>query len=117
MGQTARDSSGYRNRGSVSQFPVLQSICGAIFSRAMHFSLPTGQRLRTKLFKSTLFAVEHEGLRYVEQNPKTQSAYAARARAGGRIVWVIRIARKVEGRWVACNEWLGRIEDGIVWMK
>lgn len=117
MGQTARDSSGYQNMGSVSRFPELQSICGAIFSKATHFSLPNGQRVKTKIFKRELFAVEHEGVRYVEQNPQTTSAYAERARAGARIVWVIRTARKINGQWVACNEWLGRIEDGVVWMK
>ncbi len=115
--KTQRDSSGHRNLGSVSQFPTLQAICGAIFSKTMHFSLPSGQRLRTKLFKRSLFAVEHEGIRYVEQNTKTQSAYARRARDGARIVWAIRVARKVDNQWVACNDWLGRIEDGVVWMK
>ncbi len=117
MGQPARDSSGYRNMGSVSHFPELQAICGAIFSKTMHFSLPNGKRLRTKLFKRMLFAVEHEGIRYVEQNPKTTSAYAARARDGARIIWVIRTARKINDQWVACNDWLGRVEDGVVWMK
>ena len=117
MGQPARDGSGYRNMGSVSQYPTLQAICGAIFSKAMHFSLPNGARLRTKLFKRKLFAVEHEGLRYIEQNLKTTSAYAARARAGARIIWVIRIARKIDDQWVACNDWVGRIEDGLVWMR
>ncbi len=111
------DAQGYRNEGSLSKFPELQAICGAIFSRAMHFSLPNGTRLRTRLFKGKLFAVEHEGKRYVEQNPNTSSAYATRTRGGARIVWVIRIARKINGQWVPCNEWLGRIEDGIVWRK
>jgi hypothetical protein len=121
---TQTDAQGYRNVGSVGQFPELQAICGAIFSRVMFFSLPDGTRLRTKLFKGTLFAVEHEGLRYVEQNPRTQSAYAKRARAGARILWVIRIARQIgDGSqerplsWVSCNEWLGRIEDGLIWRK
>lgn len=117
MSQIARDSQGYRNLGSVSQFGTLQAICGAIFSRTTYFSLPDSTRLRTKLFKRSLFAVEHEGMRYVEQNPKTQSAYAARARDGARIVWVIRIARKIDNQWVTCNDWVGRIEDGVVWMK
>ncbi len=117
MTQRARDSQGYRNMGSVSQFGTLQAICGAIAQRTIHFSLPGGQRLRTRIFKRSLFAVEHEGIRYVEQNPKTQSVYAARARAGASIVWVIRVARKMDDQWVACNEWIGRIEDGVVWMK
>jgi hypothetical protein len=113
----SQESSGYRNLGSVSKFPELAAICGAIFSKAMFFSLPDGTRLRTKLFKGKLFAVEHNGVRYVEQNPQTQSAYAQRARAGARIVWVIRVARQVGDHWVPVNEWLGRIEDGFVWMR
>ena len=117
MGQTARAFSGYRNLGSISQYPELQAICGAIFSKQMHFSIPNGKHLRTKLFRGMLFAVDHEGVRYVEQNPATSSPYAQRARAGAHIVWVIRTAHKIEGQWVPCNEYRGYIEDGTVWMK
>ena len=118
MSQTAQtDHQGFRNQGPVGNYPLLQAICGAIFSKVMFFSLPDGTRLRTKLFKGELFAVEHDGLRYVEQNPRTRSAYAERARAGARIIWVIRITRKVGDKWIPVNEWLGRIEDGIVWRK
>ena len=112
-----RDSQGYQNVGSIDKYPLLQAIGGAIFSKTMFFSLPNGTRLRTKLFKGKLFAVEYEGIRYVEQNTHTQSAYAARAREGARIVWIIRILRRDHVNWVPCNEWLGRIEDGIVWKK
>ena len=75
------------------------------------------ERLEVDWNQQPTFAVEHEGIRYVEQNPKTTSAYAARARAGARIIWVIRTARKINDQWVACNDWVGRIEDGVVWMK
>ncbi len=117
MARLERDEQGFRNLGSVSQFLALQAIVGAIFSRAMYFSLPDGTRLRTKLFKGSLFAVEHEGMRYVEQNLNTRSAYAERAKKGARIVWVIRTYKKVGEEWIPCNEWLGRIEDGNVWRK
>lgn len=117
MAQAERDEQGFRNLGSVSQYPDLQAIAGAIFSRAMYFSLPDGTRLRTKLFKASLFAVEHDGLRYIEQNPNTRSAYADRAKSGARIAWVIRIYKRVDNNWTPCNEWLGRVEDGIVWRK
>lgn len=112
-----------RNLGNVSRFPELAAICGAIFAKQRSFQLPNGDTLKTKLFKGTLFAVDYNGLRYVEQNPNTSSAYAAMARKGARILWVIRTHRKVKDatgaeHLVPCeNEWLGRVEDGTVYMK
>lgn len=109
--------------GRLEQFPDLAAIVDAIMSKKMHFSLPNGERLRTRIFKDTLFAVDHNGLRYVEQNPKTSSEPARRAREGARIVWIIRTHRKVTDAtgkeyFVSCaNEWLGRVEDGIVYKK
>lgn len=110
--------------GQLKDFPALEAIADAINSKKMHFRLPDGTALRTKLFKGVLFAVDHEGVRYVEQNPKTSSAYAARARAGSRIIWVIKTHQKARdattGRdyLVPCeNHWLGRIEDGQVYKK
>jgi hypothetical protein len=47
-------------------------------------------------------------MRYVEQNPNTKSEYADRARAGTRIVWVIRKSD---------SAYLGRVEDDRVFMK
>lgn len=112
-----------RNLGNVSRFPELAAICGAIFAKQRSFQLPNGDTLKTKLFKGTLFAVDYNGFRYVEQNPDTQSAYAQKARQGHKIVWVIQTHRKVKDaagaeHWVPCeNLWRGRIEDGIVFMK
>lgn len=117
MGLNSTTSFGYSRVGLLGDFVELQVICGAIFSKEKVFSLPDGTRLKTKIFKNSLLAVEHKGLRYVEQNPNTQSAYAARARGGSQIVWIIRVVRKVDGHWIECNEWLGRVEDGSVWMK
>lgn len=109
--------------GRLERFPELEAIADAIFSHKMHFSLPNGTRLRTKLFKGVLFAVDYNGVRYVEQNPKTSSAYASRARHGARILWVIKTHQKAidaggKEYFVSChNEWLGRVEDGVVYMK
>lgn len=110
MDETQADTRGYRNLGNVSQFPEIAAIYGAILGRLMHFLLPTGQRIRTKTMGAPqrLVVVDHEGLRYLEQNPTTQSEYAKRTREGARIVWVI---RKRD------DAWLGRIEDGNVWMR
>jgi hypothetical protein len=104
------DAQGYRNLGNVSRFPEIAAIYGAILGRLMHFMLPDGRRIRTKIMGAPerLVVVDHQGLRYVEQNLRTKSEYAKRAREGARIVWVIR------GR---DNAWLGRIEDGNVWMR
>lgn len=111
------------NVGRVEKFPELEAIADAIFSKKMHFSLPNGTRLRTRLFKGTLFAVDYNGLRYVEQNPRTSSAYAQRARGGARIIWVIKTHQKAvdaSGKeyYVPCqNQWMGRVEDGLVYHK
>jgi hypothetical protein len=113
-----------KSRGRVEQFPELCAIADAIFTKKMHFVLPDGTRLRTKLFKGKLFAVDYNGVRYVEQNPETESAYALRVRTdNARILWVIRTHSKVvdaagQQQFVPCqDEWLGRIEDGMVYMK
>lgn len=113
-----------KKRGRVEQFPELCAIADAIFTKKMHFQLPDGTRLRTRLFKGTLFAVDYNGVRYVEQNPRTDSAYAQRVRdSQARILWVIRTHQKVMDaagteQWVPCqDEWLGRVEDGEVFMK
>lgn len=113
-----------KKHGRVENFPELCAIADAIFTKKMHFALPDGTRLRTKLFKGTLFAVDYNGVRYVEQNPETSSAYAQRVREQqARILWVIRTHRKVQDaagaeQWVPCqDEWLGRVEDGEVFMK
>lgn len=110
MGTQQVDDRGYRNLGNVSKFPEIAAIYGAILGRLMHFVLPDGQRIRTKTMGAPerLVAVDHQGLRYIEQNTKTKSEYAKRVRAGARIVWVI---RKRD------DAWLGYICDGNVWMR
>jgi hypothetical protein len=114
----------FKNAGRVEKFPELCAIADAIFTKKMHFQLPDGTRLRTKLFKGTLFAVDYNGVRYVEQNPKTSSAYALRVRDhGARIFWVIRTHKKCidaagSEQYVPCTEeWLGYVEDGGVYLS
>ena len=114
----------FKRAGRVEKFPELEAIADAIFTKKMHFQLPDGTRLRTKLFKGALFAVDYNGVRYVEQNPKTSSAYAQRAREqSARIFWVIRTHRKVVDaagteQYVECSEqWLGYVENGEVFLS
>ena len=114
----------FKNAGRVEKFPELCAIADAIFTKKQGFQLPDGTRLRTKLFKGTLYAVDHNGVRYVEQNPNTSSAYALRAKEhGARIFWVIRTHRKVMDaagaeQYVPCTEeWLGYVEDGGVYLS
>ena len=52
--------------------------------------------------------IDHEGLRYIEQNPRSSSEYARRARNGAKIMWVIRTRD---------DRWLGYVEDGKVYLK
>ena len=100
---------GYRNLGEVVQFNELAAIYESIVKHMPQRRLPNGDFYITKKFKGgTLYAVDYKGIRYVEQNQNTPSAYAERARQGAKIVWVIRKAD---------NEYLGYIEDGVVWMK
>jgi hypothetical protein len=114
----------FKRVGRVEQFPELCAIADAIFTRKTGFTLPDDTRLRTKLFKGTLYAVDHNGVRYVEQNPNTSSAYAQRVREqNARIFWVIRTHQKVVDaagaqQYVPCaEEWLGYVEDGGVFLS
>jgi hypothetical protein len=108
MGLVERQA-GYRNAGRVEQFGELKAIWEAIWSRASMVQLPDGTKATIKSYKGgTLWAVEHKGLKYIQQNPNTRSAYADRAKGGSKIVWVIRQEP---------NEYLGYIENGVVWMK
>jgi len=71
--------------------------------------LPSGLSAQIKKFHSKdLRYIDWRGIRYVEQNPNSRSAYAARARQGAKIVWCIRLRD---------NQYLGRIEQGQVYMR
>ena len=101
--------------GNVDQFPELAAITGAILSRARRFSLPNGERLKTRVFgERSLFAVDHAGRRYVEQNRTTDSDEARRARDGAQIIWVIQTHDDNSGLPLPKHIWVGKIEDGVV---
>jgi len=55
-----------------------------------------------------LLYLDFNGLRYVQQNPKTSSEYAARARQGAKIMWIIRLSD---------NQYLGVVDNGQVYQK
>lgn len=95
--------------GPIRQFPELNAIYCAIIYRADVVAFEDKSQHPVRKFKGgTLYAVDYKGIRYVEQNQNTSSAYAKRATAGAKIIWVIRLRD---------NEYLGYIEDGIVHMK
>ncbi len=110
-----------RSLGNVDQFPTLRAIYEGIINATqtnvggMLITLPAnagtalGEILVVKRFQAKkLNYVDHQGVRYVEQNPNSSSAYAKRARAGAQIVWSIRLRD---------NQYLGYVENGEVFMK
>lgn len=104
-----------RNMGSVNQSRMASVIYDAVTTKSPGHKL---QELADRdsnyprslpfvsIFKGKrLQFVDFRGVRFVEQNPNTQSAYASRARQGAVIVWMIRLID---------NVFLGCIEDGTV---
>ena len=100
--------------GTIKDYPQLKRIYEAIFQN-------TKSQFTIKNFKEGLKAIDHGGLRYVQQNPNTGSKFAAQARNGSKIIWVIRTHNKITdaaGRkfLVPCNnQYVGRIQDGDVY--
>lgn len=97
--------------GAVEQYPALQAIYEALTSGKrgdeIDVGLPT--KLRVGFFNhSQCRYVDMGAHRYVEQNKSTRSQYAARARKGAKIVWVIRLRD---------NRYMGCIEDGSIFEK
>lgn len=101
---------GYKSLGEVTKFPLLHALNSAIIHREAHAVLPSGAKVKTKLMghPHKLYAIDYDGLRYVSQNPATNSQFALRARRGAKIVWVIRLRD---------NQYLGFIENGTVYHK
>lgn len=102
-----------KNLGSVGKFPELSKIYHAIAFGKVGDTVfppnPPALGLKVDQFHGKkLNYVDWKGVRYVQQNPNTQSAYAARARQGSRIVWVIRLR---DGAYMGC------IENGEVFLK
>jgi hypothetical protein len=102
--------------GTLDQFEELKLIINAILSHEQGLQIPQIAALdpsnllpAVNFFRGKgLYYLDFMGIRYVEQNPNTQSAYASRAREGSQIVWIIRLRD---------DRYLGRVEDGEVFMK
>lgn len=96
--------------GDTSKFPLIHAINSAIIHKEAHVVLPSGAKVRMKVMghPRKLYAIDHEGIRYVEQNQATNSQFALRARRGAKIVWVIRLKD---------NQYVGFIEDGVAYKK
>lgn len=101
--------------GTTDDYPYLKAIFHAITSGQEGDVVGVQPAVKVGRYRNkNLRYVEYQSdpvqplLLFVEQNPNTNSAYAARARQGAKIVWVI---RKHD------NEYLGRIEDGQVYRK
>lgn len=115
-----RDLHGYNRLGPVENFPQIQAVYEAIFSRSPRFELPDGTRLRTKSFLGgKILGVDYRWHRYLEQNPDKDSLWGYRAREGAKIMWIIQAytTMATTNQLVPCNYWVGRVEDGIVWKK
>ncbi len=93
----------------------LSAIVEAIFTKKHHFTLPDGTRLHTRAFvNGAVVGVDYNLHRYLEQNPNKKTPEAARARAGAKIVHVLRTHDPATGKEYAKSLWVGKIEDGIV---
>lgn len=96
------------NLGNVSQFPELTQIYQAVVNHQSDWTF-NGKKQNTQIFKNkNLYYIDHNGVRYVEQNKNSNSAYAQRVRTGAKIIWVIRLSD---------NCYLGRIENNVVYHK
>lgn len=99
------DHHGFIRQGTLDEFPQLKRIANAIFQGSNFVDLD-GKRIYTKkMAGGTITGLDHKGIRYVEQNPASGSTYARRARAGEKIIWVMRTN----------GGYIGRIDNGIVW--
>lgn len=103
-----------RNIGHVSQYHTLEAIYRAVTQNAASVCIDEHSGSSVTIVPVRHFHakrlnyLDDQGIRYVQQNPHTSSAYAKRAQAGAQIIWIIRLSD---------NTYLGRIEDGQVYMK
>lgn len=100
----------YESLGDTRKFPLIHAINSAIIHKEAQAVLPSGAKVRIKLMghPRKLYAIDYEGLRYVDQNPATNSQFALRVRRGAKIVWVIRLRD---------NQYTGYIENGQIFKK
>ena len=117
--------------GTVDHYPNLHAIVAGIHAHEATIQLPQPKpgeapALKTMPFKKgKVFAVDRRGVRYIEQNLEKDSDAGERARNGATITWVIRTHRVVKDaagkeflvKLDGDDDWLGRVEDGQVWMK
>lgn len=106
------------NVGSVRQWPKLAAIFHVLMYTDYQTLLLNGRSATPvqKFAGGTVRGIDVDGKRYVAQNPRTDSVFAARARQGSKIMWVIDLKT---------NEYLGRVdalagfppEAGAVFMK
>ncbi len=98
---------GMRHVASLKDCPKEREIAEAIFMRADWVILPGDDRVEmTRYSGGTVFAVEHRGLKYVEQNKRKTSPSGQRAFAGAQIIWIIKN-----------GVYIGKIEDGEVYHR
>lgn len=100
-----------KNLGDVNQFSELAAIYHGVVNCPAGTPIPVGRGalVRVSRFQNKrLNYLDFEGRRYVQQNPNTSSVYAAEARQGSKIIWIIRLLD---------NVYLGRIQDGTVYLK
>lgn len=98
----------YAHVGPVSKFPELCQIWQGIVNKQQYWAFSGCAKPVGHFAAKNLYYVDHDGVRYVEQNPHTSSPYASRARQGAQIVWCIRLSD---------NQYLGYIENGEVYMQ
>jgi len=92
--------------GSVADFAVLKEIYRAVMEHRA-FAQINGTTVFTRRFAGgTIFGMDYQNRRYIEQNPKTSSQYAVRARRGEKIMWCISLTE---------DAYLGRVDEGIVY--
>jgi hypothetical protein len=104
-----------RNVGKLEEFPILQAIVESIFAKTAVVIKRSDikEPIRTRFNnRKDLWYVDHQGVRYVEQNPKTNSGYALRSRPPEEGGTNAKIVQVYQG-----GEYLGCIEDGEVFMK
>ena len=104
----------YVRMGTLSDFPLLQRIEIALFSNppATNIVIKGKTHHFHRLVRGTIGGLNYRGYLYLQQNPRSGSSYARRAcpPTNHRIIWVIRLR---EGG----DEYVGRIDEGIVWGK
>ena len=94
--------------GPVGKYLVLNQIWMAVTEHRPYATIKGAPVFTKKFAGGTIFGMDYQNRRYIEQNPRTSSQYAVRARRGEKIMWVISLTT---------NEYLGRVDEGIVYLK